>query len=150
MNRICWPMLYVSKLKPFKQWNFKNTSGFLGKVFLQKATVFQLLGLTVSVQLFLTTNRQRWDSNPRTQTVLDDQSNSLTTRPPCLTRVHSFVNWIEPINFWSKGAPLQIEYVFLLKTKNLSNQTIVRSKIDLTSVYLKSNDEFSTLVVEQD
>ena len=27
--------------------------------------------------------RQRWDSNPRTETVLDYQSNVLTTRPPC-------------------------------------------------------------------
>ena len=40
---------------------------------------------------------------------------------------------------------------FLLKTKKkLSNQALVLSKIDMTSVYLKSNDEFSTLVLEQD
>ena len=36
---------------------------------------------------------------------------------------------------------------FLLK-KKLSNQALVLSK--MTSVYLKSNDEFSTLVLEQD
>ena len=41
--------------------------------------------------MFLKTNRQRWDSNPRNQTVLDAQYIALTTRPPCLTRVHSFV-----------------------------------------------------------
>ena len=35
--------------------------------------------------LFMNTNRQRWDLNPRTQTVLEKQSNTLTTRPPCLT-----------------------------------------------------------------
>ena len=65
-----------------------------------------------------------------TQTVLDEQSNAWTTRPPCLTRVHLFVN--------------------CHNKKKLSNQTIVRSKLDLTSWYLKCNDEFSTLVLEQD
>ena len=39
---------------------------------------------------------------------------------------------------------------FLLKTKNPSNQANFRSKIDLRSVYLKCNDEFSTLVLERD
>ena len=40
--------------------------------------------------------------------------------------------------------------VFLLKTKNVSNQAIFRSKIDLRSVYRKYNREKSTLVLEQD
>ena len=31
------------------------------------------------------------DSNPRTQTVWDEQSNALTTGPPCLSSVSSFV-----------------------------------------------------------
>ena len=83
-----------------------------------------------SVQVFLKTNRQIWDSNPHTQTVLDEQSNAWTTRPPCLTIVHLFVN--------------------CHNKKKLSNQTIVRSKLDLTSWYLKCNDEFSTLVLEQE
>ena len=39
---------------------------------------------------------------------------------------------------------------FCSKQKNLSNQTIVRSKKDLASWYLNRNDEFSTLVLEQD
>ena len=39
---------------------------------------------------------------------------------------------------------------FLLKTKNPSNQTIIRSKIDLRYVYLKGIDEISSLVLEQD
>ena len=38
--------------------------------------------------------------------------------------------------------------IFCSNKKKLSNQTTVRSKIDLTSVYLKCNDEFSTLVLE--
>ena len=50
---------------------------------------------------------------------------------------------------WSKDALLQIEFC-LLKTKHPSNQTFNRSKIDLRSVYLKGNDELSTLVLEQD
>ena len=41
-------------------------------------------------------------------------------------------------------------YIFCSKQKNLSNQASARSKIDLTSTYLNCNDEFSTLVPEQD
>ena len=43
----------------------------------------------------------------------------------------------------------KLEPLFLLKTKNLSNQTIARAKIDLKSVYLKCNEKFSSLVLEQ-
>ena len=39
---------------------------------------------------------------------------------------------------------------FHLKTKNPSNQTIIRSKIALRYVYLKDIDELSSLVLEQD
>ena len=38
---------------------------------------------------------------------------------------------------------------FLIKTKKPINKTLVRSKRDLTSVYLKCIDELSTLVLEQ-
>ena len=39
--------------------------------------------------------------------------------------------------------------IFLLKLeKNLSNQAIVRSKINLTSVYRRYDDEISTLDLE--
>ena len=44
----------------------------------------------------------------------------------------------------------KLNVFFLLKTKNLSNKALVRSKIDLTSMYLISNDEISFLVLEQD
>ena len=78
------------------------------------------------VQVFLNYNRRkRWVSNPGKQNVLDYHSNAWTT-------VHSFVNWIEPIKFCSKDAPLQLENIFLLKTKNVSNQAIVRTKLNLT------------------
>ena len=39
---------------------------------------------------------------------------------------------------------------FCSKQKNLSNQIIVRSKIELKSVYFKCNNKFSSLVLEQD
>ena len=90
-----------------------------------------------SVQVILKTNWQRWDSNPRAQSVLEEQTNTLTTQgPPCLSRESK------------KNVSLQIEYFFLLKIKNLSNQAPVRSKKDLRSVYLKCDDEFSTLVLD--
>ena len=41
-------------------------------------------------------------------------------------------------------------FFFVQNKENLSSQTIVRSKIDLTSVYLKINNEFCTLVLVQD
>ena len=50
---------------------------------------------------------------------------------------------------WSKYASLQIGF-FLAQNKKMSNQAICRSKIDLMSMYLKCNDNFSFLVLEQD
>ena len=40
--------------------------------------------------------------------------------------------------------------LFFAQKENLLNQALIRSKINLTSVYLKGNDKFSTLVLEQD
>ena len=54
------------------------------------------------------------------------------------------------MKIWSKDASIQIDYFFVQNKENLSNQTIVWSKIDLTSVYLKIHDEFCTLVLVQD
>ena len=75
------------------------------------------------------------------------------TRAVCIGRAnqhfnHSGATLSEQRN--KENASLQIEYFFLLKIKNLSNQAPVRSKKDLTSVYLKCDDEISTLVLEQD
>ena len=97
--------------------------------------------------MFLKTNRPRWDSNPRTQTVWDEQSNALTTGPPCLSSVlRLLLNWTN--KFFKERCSASNRIIFFCsKQKNLSNQTIVRSKIDLylRSVYLKCTDEFSTL-----
>ena len=53
-------------------------------------------------------------------------------------------------NKWNKDASLQIGFFFCSKQKKKSNQAIFRSKIDLTSMYLNCNDNFSFLVLEQD
>ena len=65
-------------------------------------------------------------------------------------RDNSMVNWIKTKKMKQRCFASN-RIFFLLKTKkNLSNQALVRSKLDLTYVCLKFNDKLSTLILELD
>ena len=106
-------------------------SKFLGELLTNQINI-DFCAYRIQFRVLKKTNRQRWDSNPRKQNVWDQQSTTLTSRQPCLTRVYSMIKWIETKKKWSKDASLQIEIFFAQNKKPVkSNHYSIKDRLEV-------------------